>query len=279
MRPLFIFILAFAVALPASAQTSATIQAETTGSAQTSTSSEPQEASADYLLKIKGGEGESEKGGNVETEWKVEEGESAVDKATPQLMEANTKGSHDGDPDRPVVEGKVLQNNQSDLDFLRGNAVSMSAVEVRGWDPQQKQEFLATVKAHAEVQSEQDLENFATGVLLKDQNVEQITLNFEKVEMRYSMPAKFLGFIDSSVPVRTEVDTTGRVKVQFPWYGFLFRQYVNASELVADVEAALPEVNEEVLVSFENRAAVLLTLKEVLKTKHDVAMNAIRNMK
>ena len=84
---------------------------------------------------------------------------------------------------------------------LQGNAVSVSAVEVRGWDPKQKQEFLATVKAHAQVRSEQDLENFATGILLKDENVEEISSDEDSVEVRYRVPAKFLGLFETSIPV------------------------------------------------------------------------------
>ena len=91
MKALALFVLAVGVALPASAYTTATFQAETSARATTSTSSagaagggsgtvttKPEEAS-DMFLEIKGIEGESEeKKGNVEHEWKVEEGESAA---------------------------------------------------------------------------------------------------------------------------------------------------------------------------------------------------------
>ena len=199
-------------------------------------------------------------------------------------MEAATKGTQDGDPDRPVVEGRVFQNNQSDLDFLRGNAVSVSAVEVRGWDPEQKQEFLATVKAHAQVQSGEDLENFARGVLLENENMEEIALNFEKITLKHRSSGRLFGFIPISFMQRVELDAegddAGRVKVKMPWFSFLMRADVSAGDIEEEAQASIGgNLGNNENWDFGARAEIIASISNILKTRHEAAMNAIRNLK
>jgi len=199
--------------------------------------------------------------GNIETEFKVEQGE---------------KANVDGDPDRPIVTGEtdeekdagVVQYNESDLEFINRNSISVQAVEVRGWDSKKKQEFLANVKTFTEVQSGEDLENFAKGALLNDDNIDSIVAG-EEMLVKYSMPTKFLGIFNSTLNIHTEVDTLGRIKVKYPWYGFFFKKFVGASELEDKVNTALPEVGDEVLVGFEHQAELLDTLGKILKEVHD----------
>lgn len=275
MRSLLVFVLAFAVALPASAQTTATFQAETSVRATTSNSSagaaaggsgtvttQPEEAS-DMFLDIKGVEGESEaKKGNVEHEWKVEEGESAA-----------------GTPGKPKYEDINIGVGE-----LQGNAVSVSAVEVRGWDPKQKQEFLATVKAHAQVQSGQDLENFAKGVLLENENMEEISLNFEKIKMKHRASGKLFGFIPVSFTETVEIDSAteeaGRIKVKFPWFAFLIAEDISAEEIEAEIgmnEKWMRGDNEN--WNFGAQAEIMASISNVLKTKHDTVKNSINNIR
>ncbi|MDO8572671.1 MAG: hypothetical protein Q7S11_02755 [bacterium] len=200
-----------------------------------------------------------------------------VDKTSPQMIKINASGMHDDeDGDGGVA---VMQNNQSDLEFLRKNAISVHAVEVRGWDPKQKQEFLASMKTYAEVRSGQELENFAKGVLLKDDNMASIDVEEEGTSVAYNMPAKFFGMFNSSLQARIHADAEGQIRAKYPWYGFLFKKMASTSKIEADVKTALPEVEDEVLVGFEHRAQVLLTVSNVLKVSHESSMNSIRNMK
>ena len=157
----------------------------------------------------------------------------------------------------------------------------MSAREMRGWDPKQKQEFLATVKAHAEVQSGQDLENFARGVLLQDENVEELAVEEEKLVVKYLSRGKFLGFIPLSFTQTVELDTDGddmgRVKVRMPWFAFLLRADVSAEELENELG-----INEKWMRASWNAAEIAEAfniLTSVLKTKHDTAMAAIQNIR
>jgi len=178
----------------------------------------------------------------------------------------------DASVDGPV-ESTTKESN------LGGKAISVQAVEVRGWDTKQKKEFLTTVKTHAEVKSEQELGNFAKGVFLKDENVKAIATEEDVVQIDYNMPVKLFGIFNSSLKVHVNTDAKGQTKVKYPWYKFLFKKLVSASELKDSVEAALPEVDDEVSLGFEQQANIIQTISNILKTSHDSAMNSVRNMK
>ena len=295
MKALALFVLAVGVALPVSAQTTATFQAETSARATTSTSSagaagggsgtvttKPEEAS-DMFLEIKGIEGESEeKKGNVEHEWKVEEGESAAGTHGKRKYE-DIKASVGGASDEEGEKGGTEDINIG-VGELQGNAVSVSAVEVRGWDPKQKQEFLATVKAHAQVRSEQDLENFAKGVLLENENMEEISLNFEKITMEHRSSGKLFGFIPISFTQRVELEAeggdAGRVKVKMPWFSFLLKADVPAEDIETEAEASISaNLGNNENWDFGGQAEIIATISNVLKTRHDTVKNSVGNIR
>ena len=295
MKALALFVLAVGVALPVSAQTTATFQAETSARATTSTSSagaagggsgtvttKPEEAS-DMFLEIKGIEGESEeKKGNVEHEWKVEEGESAAGTPGKPKYE-DIKASVGGASDEEGEKGGTEDINIG-VGELQGNAVSVSAVEVRGWDPKEKQEFLATVKTHAQVRSEQDLENFAKGVLLENENMEEISLNFEKITMEHRSSGKLFGFIPISFTQRVELeaegDDAGRVKVKMPWFSFLLKADVPAEDIETEVEASISaNLGNNENWDFGGQAEIIATISNVLKTRHDTVKNSVGNIR
>src|SRR3989344_6467360 len=85
------------------------------------------------------------------------------------------------------------------------NEVSAAAREIRGWDENEKTEFLATVKAHAQLKSSQDLDNFAKGVMIEDENVDAVAAGEESVEVRYKLPARFLGVFGTEISAVTNV--------------------------------------------------------------------------
>ena len=194
--------------------------------------------------------------------------------------------AREADTSTPQPEGTSLQNNQSDLDFVKGT-VSASAVEVRGWDPKQKQEFLATVKVHAEVQSEQDLENFAKGILINDENVEEISSDEDSVEVRYRVPAKFLGFFETTLPVtvvakKAQGELGEGVRVHFPWYRFLFGvpDEVSETSLETSVSSAVTaDLDSDGALDFAVSARLYSAISNVLKTKHDTVKNSINNIR
>jgi len=250
------------------------------------------ESDSDTRLELDAGSpDDSSAKGNVEMEYKVEQGESASEPDDTAVTEGNAE---------------ISQYNETDLDFVRarGSSVSVDAVEVRGWDEQRKADFLREVKKHAEIQSGQDLENFARGVLLRDENVDEVELGEDDVRMDYRLPAKFLGIFPALIRARTTVvtnqtdetnsDKFGRVKIKFAWYHVFFRKFVSEDELEQ-------EINDEVLVAFENngsqaeaddrpvetlslnygkiQAEVLDILGSVMQRAHETAKNSINNLK
>lgn len=229
-----------------------------------------------------GAQASSSAKGNVETEWKVEEGES--------MKESGEKG---GTADINIGVGEMrseearmqaAQHNESDMDFVGGNVISVAAVEVRGWDAEKKQAFLATVKTEAQVRSGQDLENFARGILLRDENVEELSADEDRVVVRYRVPAKFLGIFETSVPVEVVAENAqgelgGGVKVRFPWYKFLFAtdEAVSEDSIEGDVSAEVEGDLDD--ASFDARAAARLyvVISDILKVKNETAIRAIQN--
>lgn len=268
-------------------------------------------------------DGEGAKKGNVEYTWKVEEGEGI----TPVLLEidgvkgesTDTSRKDDGIKDHTWKleqaqasrsagggggEGKVqvstFGNEESsekggteDINIgvgenaMRGG-ISVAAGDIDGLTAEERQEFLAAAKAHAEVRSQQDLEIFAKGVLLEDEQVEQISLNFEKIQVKHQARAKLFGLFPLSIIEEVEVDTqgedAGRVKVKLPWFSFLLSTESSEQELQGVVESEVQASEDENLGSNENwdfgvQARVLANIANALKARHDAAMNAVRNLK
>lgn len=240
--------------------------------------------------------------GSSETEGVTQRNETNIDFTAKSGGDAGTGGDDDsmmmGDDDGDMMDdhGAGMMDDDAD-DSEHGNEVSAHAVEVRGWDSEKKQEFLSTVKAHAEVKSGHDLEDFAKGVLLKDENVESVSLNFGEIKVEYKADGKLLGFIPHRFTERVTVDTQAeaqdRVKVRFPWYRFLLS--IDAS--AKDIEALLNQDLTDNNVTFNPIATggatveagseadlsalakALETISNVLKTKHDTAKNSINNVR
>jgi len=235
-----------------------------------------------------GAENDSRAGGDPDRPMTTG-GANASDKATPKLLEASVGGTHNEDTD---ADAAAVQYNESDIDFLRGSAVSVKAVEVRGWDPKEKQEFLATVKTHAQIESKQDLDNFAKGVLVTDANVEAVVSSEEEVEVKYRVPAKFLGIFEASLGVTVSVEAQGegeaessvseRVKVKFPWLRIFFsisegvREEALQEAVVSQVSA---EIETQTQFELQAQARLFQIISNVLKVKHDTAKNSIQNVR
>jgi hypothetical protein len=130
---------------------------------------------------------------------------------------------------------------------VSSSTVSAEAREIRGWSDSDKKAFLTTVKTQAQLRSGQDLENFAKGVMLKDENVTSVSTDSDNVEVRYKLPAKFLGIFGSGLSaitnVKFESDKFGRgpkeVTVKFPWYRMFFSLSSSTQESV--IKAAVEQ--------------------------------------
>lgn len=278
-----------------------------------------QAASTDYFLKIDGVEGESTKS-TTETQplqiqtspyRPVEEAKptpgvepdeidvaaDGTSKPTPVPgVEREEIGIDDGDggeenatnfgvllggSDSGEEKGKV----EASWKVEEGTKISVSAVEVRGWDPEKKQEFLGEVKANAELKTPEDLENFARGVLLEDENITDIEFRNDGLEVAYRATGKILGIIPVSFTERVvaagEDGAEPEVRVLLPWWGFLLAPDVAPGDIEAEVKKG--HKNEIDIVSWSwgasNAGSYVTLISNVLKTKHDTVKNSINNVR
>lgn len=239
---------AFAIALPAFAA----LDAETSLSADSDSGIKVETHS---MMHVDGDE--EEHGGtedihigidemHEETEEHMDEMHEEMDEHMDEMMgeDHDEDDGHDEDDEHHMHDGEVVH----------GNRISVRAIEVRGWDAETKAELLAEVKTHAEVNSEHELEHFAQGTLLKNEDVESIEVDESKVRVRTHVPAKFLGVINTTVEGETTITfgdgEHGSVKVKFPWYRFFFKMddRFNEESVAASL---LPEIDDEVLVHAE----------------------------
>ncbi len=178
--------------------------------------------------------------GKVEVSWKVEEGTKLV----PVFIEIDD------------IKGETTDNESASNDRLvsagprdgwPAGGVRIAVGDVKGLTTEQKQIFLTTVKTWAQVQSEQDLQNFALGAMLADDvPTETLSLNYEEIKFEYKLPAKLFGFIPTNYRAEVAVNKsdnweTGQVKVKFPWYAFLLRKGLSANELTHTVQQGVAE--------------------------------------
>ena len=152
-----------------------------------------------------------------------------------QNEESNSDSDTAGMQERhQEAEQEMEQHMEQEMEHgLLGGAVSIQAQTVRGWDEQEKNDFLSSVKAALEVKTEGDLEQFAQGVLVRDEKAEHVATSDDKVSVTYNMPAKLFGIFDFSIPVTATVRAAGsatstqerteaQVQVQTPWFLRMF---------------------------------------------------------
>ncbi|HXV26441.1 MAG TPA: hypothetical protein VD862_00200 [Candidatus Paceibacterota bacterium] len=196
---------------PAASPTPARATATPASSVASPTPS-PQGAQVDYYLKIDGVEGESEAKGNVETEWKVEEGEKSTDEPD-DSMEAKESGERGGTEDINIGIGEHRAAVDSFFDIFvdlsaegdeGGNAGILFGSGGSGGDG-------GSAVADILLQGMQE-EGVPT---------EQISLNFEKITARVRHEVRLFGLIPVRTTADVDVDAEGGVKVRFPWWAVL----------------------------------------------------------
>ena len=74
----------------------------------------------------------------------------------------------------------------------------------------------------AAVSSRDSLKTKADLLANEDARVSSVTLSSQNVAVTYHEPARLFGFVSISVPVTVSVDANGAVRVNYPWYSFLF---------------------------------------------------------
>ena len=257
---------------------------------------DPQKASVDMFLEIEGVKGESKddpkkgsaapsetvidggtikgetakKGGNVEFEWKVEEGESGPvrpaigditgdgQSLTPDFSilfgggddDDCEDGGKDGCGDDRCAKGDNDCDDSdkdgypnSDNSQRAGGAEHSKDVFVNNADPAAARAAIA--------------ELLLKGAQEAGAPIESLSLNFTKIEMKARQDAKLFGIIPFVVKATVEIDADSRVKVKFPWWSFL-------------VSGTDPDTLGQTISN---------SVSNVLKTKHDTVKNSIGNIR
>lgn len=202
----------------------------------------------------------SEKKGNVETEFKVEEGEKNIQ----PLDDVSSSEGDDATSSKPKEIVVVGSKVRVSIEKLGDNAPRID-IEVD------------------DVKSDEDLALFATKKAEEDENIEEISLNYEKINMKYSTEAKLFGFLPIAMRENIEfvADNEGRVKVQFPWWNIFAKKAINKESLERDLTTAFQEKSAEEDAESNARVTAqhLHVLTNILKAKHETAKNAINNVR
>lgn len=176
----------------------------------------------------------------------------------------------------------VLREKQpGDNEFLEGNVIAASTKGIRNWSAQEKQEFLTKVKTFGQVQSGEDLENFAYGIFLKDERITEVQYSYKEMMIEYKGKAKLFGFIPfdytHTVTIATESPASNRVKVHFPWYGFLLKSGIDPEFIKTAIAVDLSGDigSSDIGKRTSAYASALETIAKVLKKRHDIAANII----
>lgn len=236
----------------------------------------PQEGSTDYLLEIGGVEGESTKGGtassaaasqpkgnkgNVDFNWKVEEGESAPGVEPDEIdaqddpQEASTDyllklGGVEGESTKGNVPG--VEPDEIDVATDPEPLTPDFGILLGGGSSSGDDEEGLTEEQQSEV-----AEILLQGLQEQGAPAETLSLNYEKIKTRATQLVKFLGFIPMTISATVEIDAEEQVKVKFPWWSFLVSGKDGDS------------LGQQIFTSLSN----------VLKTKHDTVKNAINNVR
>ena len=206
---------------------------------KTNSTEDPQEASADYFLKIDGVEGESTESkeststskhkGKVEYGWKVEEGEA-------------------------------LQGVEPDeIDFASSSESLMTSfgVLLGGSDSDNDGEETEEEKGQAETHRS-EVAKIVLQTLQEDEvPMETLSLNYEEIKASLKHEIKLFGFIPVSTTATVKIDNENKIKVRFPWWAFL------ASGKDSD----------------NLGQSIFNAISSILETKHDTIKNSISNIR
>jgi hypothetical protein len=163
------------------------------------------------------------------------------------------------------------KDDESDDDYDDDKKFRVRAREVRSWDDGEKVEFMSQIKSHAQIQSGQELSNFAKGILLSDNEIEDISFDDEEkeVELDYKAKGNLFGFIpvkyNQKISVSPNAELEEEVEVKNPWYSFFVSQEKKSEEIKKEVEQSLKESAVEVSQGFAYYADLLERISASLR--------------
>ncbi len=184
------------------------------------------------------------------------------DRVLPTVNKAEGRDSASGSSERLLPTVNKAQDESSSTDSERLLPTVNKKVTVRGWDPEKKQEIAAKIEAQASA----------------DENMKAADISEDEVAIDYSEPAKLFGVIPTNLGFTISADASGRVKVRFPWYRFLFG--LGANDVASDAmhvyqrnqtDLEFLKVQQDTSV---RQSGIFTALSNILKTRHDAAVSA-----
>ncbi len=115
---------------------------------------------------------------------------------------------------------------------------------------------------------------------MKDDNIDEAEVSTTSVKVVFKEEAKFLGIFTANLKMEVNADAEGRVKVRYPWFSFLYKKPIDASEVEVEIEEELSQSQEiKAKGSLQATAKMFSTISNVMKTRHDTAKNSVGNIR
>ncbi len=241
---------------------------------------DPQEASVDYFLEIDGVEGESaapgiepddidvqveqeaKKKGNVEYNWKVEEGQkNTVPGVEPDEIDVKLEDEQAGKLNVAAgdVNGDGRDTEEKPLDVANPKdpqpvMPDFSILLGGGLDEDDDGDNVPTMDEDTRVAVEKLL---LEGMQEQGAPAETLSLNYEEIKTTAKQEVKLFGLFPLTISATVEIDGEGNIDVDYPWWGFL--AWGKDGDTLG--------------------AQIFNSLSNVLKTKHDTIKNSIGNIR
>jgi hypothetical protein len=109
---------------------------------------------------------------------------------------------------------------------------------------------------YSQINSIADVDKYIDMVSEVNEAVNDINVTTKDISVDYDVPAYLFGFIPTSLSTEVNVSTDKEVKVDFPWYSFLFRKAADESEIASDISDSIEAEADTVVTSFTNKMQV-----------------------
>ncbi len=144
----------------------------------------------------------------------------------------------------------------------------------------------AEVTSATNVSSDADVQSYSHSVIKNDVNVTAVSADENTVSVTYKEPAKFLGFINTTLSVTAKSDVDGNVTISYPWYAFLIAKPNDAAlhasaqaQAHAAAQSAVVQANATTTMTARLQAALISALHEAFQSNvsADASANANAN--
>lgn len=197
----------------------------------------PAYATTDAVLNVNGSTQVNTRVGELEIE--MEDGVEIEIEEEDGVLQVKTEGNATSSARSGGNRSATSSDNDGSDDSI-GSTIRVDARTVRGWDADEKQAFMLTLKTALQVQTNQELEHFAQGVLLTHDNVSEVEIDDSEVKIKSHRPARLFGLVGSSLAMTVSASEDAQVKVKFPWYRFLFNvEGKGAAEIEQSLDARM----------------------------------------